>query len=65
MMAKPSSKPDAQEYDAQEAQRRMEAALRGARAVGPMHKTVTPKRPKPQRKIAWVGSGAPKSKPNA
>jgi hypothetical protein len=38
-------------FDPAEARQRFEAALRGARVAGPQHKeSVTPKRPKPQRK---------------
>jgi hypothetical protein len=38
-------------YSKEEAQQRFEAALRGARIAGAQHKeSVTPKRPKPQRK---------------
>jgi hypothetical protein len=39
------------DYTEEETQRRFEAALRGARIAGPMHKeSVTPKRVSPQRK---------------
>jgi len=38
------------DYSAEEARKRMEAALRGARIAGPQHKSVTPKRKKAQRK---------------
>jgi hypothetical protein len=42
---------DQEEYGTKEAKRRFEAALRGARIAGPQHKvSVTPKRPKVQRK---------------
>jgi hypothetical protein len=40
-----------QQFSEKEARRRFEAALKGARIAGPQHKeSVTPKRPKPQRK---------------
>jgi hypothetical protein len=39
-------------FDKEETERRFFAALRGARLAGPQHKeSVTPKRPKPQRKV--------------
>jgi hypothetical protein len=39
------------QFTSDEAKLRFEAALRGARIAGPQHKeSVTPKRPKPQRK---------------
>lgn len=39
------------EFTPEEAKRRFEAALRGARIAGPQHvESVTPKRAKPQRK---------------
>jgi hypothetical protein len=38
-------------FSDEETRRRFETALRGARLAGPQHKeSVTPKRPKPQRK---------------
>jgi hypothetical protein len=44
------TKPD-DHYNKEETKQRFEAALRGARIAGPQHvESVTPKRPKPQRK---------------
>lgn len=39
-----------EQFSKEETQRRMEAALRGARIAGPQHKSVTPKRKRAQRK---------------
>jgi hypothetical protein len=44
-------RPQHQEYSEKETTERLAAALRGARIAGPQHKeSVTPKRPKAQRK---------------
>ncbi len=43
--------PEEETYSEKETRKRFEAALRGARLAGPLHKgSVTPKRFKPQRK---------------
>ena len=50
------------QYSEQEARKRLKSALRGARAVGPMHKlSVTPKRPKAQPKRERKRATGPKS----
>jgi len=42
---------ETEKFSAEETRHRFEAALRGARIAGSQHKeSVTPKRPKPQRK---------------
>ncbi len=47
----PKTAQTSEQYSKEEAQRRFEAALRGARIAGPQHvESVTPKRAKPQRK---------------
>jgi hypothetical protein len=47
-----NSKKDHSNYSAEETQQRLEAALRGARIAGPKHnESLTPKRPKKQRKV--------------
>jgi hypothetical protein len=58
--------PDNGRFSPEETQRRMEAALRGARVAGPQHReSVVPKKAKAKRKgnIDWqLPGGNPKAK---